>query len=204
MVHVPIKAGENSVMADSENPNLLHRFGRPPGWFASTLLVATAMVILVSVNIPGSLFLIAIFATLLLLGVSGWWAVRLLVWLIVNRKIPREKRWLTIPLLAIGSVLLTVIASDQHLVLRVARPWIERDVKQMMAMPTPPTTGWIGPLPVTDVKRVGDTLFFEVAGSGFLDHAGYAWTPTVPPDDYLHPYHRPIDGNWWTWEFLFD
>jgi hypothetical protein len=182
---------------------LAWRFGRPPGRGAVGLAVLTAVIGVVSVNVPGTFFLTLMVVLLMAMVMMAIWSVRFVFAWIVTRRFPTEKRWLALPAVAVLGVLGIGVAADRHLVLRATSPWMERDVKQMLASPNPPTTGWIGPLPVVDIKRVGQTLYFEVAGTGLIDSSGYAWSTDIPDDSIYHPEHQPLAGNWWTWERMF-
>jgi hypothetical protein len=151
---------------------LVRLLARPPGRVMIGVAVLTAVIGVVCVNVPGTFFLAIMMMAL--------WVVRFLFAWIVTRRFPTDKRWLALPVVAVLGTVAMGIANDKHLILRATSPWMERDVKKLMASQNPPTTGWIGPLPVVDVERVGQTLYFEVAGTGFYDSAGYAWTPATP------------------------
>lgn len=157
--------------------------------------------IVTSVNVPGSFLLALVGLVLLAIFVLTGWGVRLLASIISNRRFPTQARWLIVPAIFGVTALLAVTTAENDLVLRVARPWIERDARSMMSSKTTPNKGWLGPLPVTAVSRTGGTLFFEVAGTGgFFDSAGYAWSSSTPPQDGVHPLSSHVTGAWWKWE----
>ncbi len=173
---------------------------RPPGRVVTGISVLTCFGIFLSVNIAGYLFFPLIGLILLAALIVAAWGIGLTVSVISNRQFPRHRGWLIVPAIFGTAFLLTVATADKDLVLRIARPWIERDVRSIMSDQTPPSQGWLGPLPVKAIVRSGDTLFFQVAGAGFIDSAGYAWSQSVPPIDDLHPFMHELNDNWWKWE----
>lgn len=176
-------------------------FRKPLTRFVNSISLVTCFGILVSLNIVGNLFFPLIALILLAALVVMGWGIALLVSIYTNRRLPRQRAWLTVPAIFGVAFVLTIATADRDLVLRVSSPWIERDVRAIMAnTSTPSKKGWLGPLPVTAIVRTGDTLYFQVAGAGFINSAGYAWSESVPRTDDRHPFLREVKPNWWKWE----
>lgn len=63
-----------------------------------------------------------------------------------------------------------------------------------------PQRNWIGVYPVKQIESFATGMRFKIDGAGFLDAAGFAYSPHGPPpniggeDRYTH-----FSGPWYTW-----
>jgi hypothetical protein len=162
---------------------------------------AIAVVITLEANSRGALLtaIVAFYAWLLL---GAGWLIRFLGAGLTRRPhlpVAQWLRWLAIPTV-LGATLLLTQTSLPHDV----RFWLSREAMDEAAgavMAGGRTDfGWIGLYPVERVERVANGMRFLVSGSGFIDRAGFAYSPTGRPDgiDGTDEY-EPLAGGWWGW-----
>lgn len=140
--------------------------------------------------------------------VAGCWLLRWLAaaWAARFRLAPiLWLRWLAIPaflgaawMLAIGGV-----AADARY--SASRTGMDQAAAEVIAGGSI-ERGWIGLYPAELVERTDNGMRFLVAGSGFIDRSGYAFSsdgsPRVSYDDGAG--YAELGGGWWRWNAPFN
>ena len=63
----------------------------------------------------------------------------------------------------------------------------------------PPQRNWIGLYPVEKIEAVPSGMRFIVRGTGFLDRAGFAWSPNGTPTVIGEDHYKHLAGPWYAW-----
>jgi hypothetical protein len=58
---------------------------------------------------------------------------------------------------------------------------------------------WIGFFEADRVDRIDGGYRFLVNGAGFIDQAGFAYSPNGAPEHLGDDSYRHYDGPWWIW-----
>lgn len=180
--------------------------GNPPRTalqIVTVLVVGLAAVTFLTVSVPGTYFLILMFLPLL-------WAVLGLVWVVLALvTIARSgflatatnRYLLAMALIAAGTAGAVASGAPFHVRLALSRPAMEALAVELLE---PGVIGsadrWIGLFDAESITEFAGGYRFLVKGTGFLDPAGFAYSPNGEPpnlggeDRYTH-----IEGPWWVW-----
>ncbi len=133
---------------------------------------------------------------------AGVWIVRLVGAAMADRLrfgVGEWIRWLGVPLILGVVFLLTRTSVPFDVRLSMSRDAMNQAAIEIMAGGGTDRE-WIGLYPVERVERTPNGMRFLVAGGGFIDRWGFAYSTDGPPanvdgnDSYEH-----LDGAWWIW-----
>ena len=158
-------------------------------------------------SVPTGCFLLALLAILCWVIVGGLWGARLIGRLVAGPPTvsvaQRTRRWLTVPVLAIGAFVLVAAEVPVWVTFELSRPAMDRAAKAALANPAlqlqPADIGWYG---WAKPQVVGTSVYFRVPGAGFIDTEGFAYSPNGPPWG-VDGKCRPLDGPWYLWHRKF-
>jgi hypothetical protein len=160
-----------------------------------------AVVITLDANSRGAypMAVVAFYAWLLL---AAGWLVRFVGAGLTRRlhlPVAHWLRWLAIPTVLGATLLLTQTSLPHDVRFSLSRGAMDEAAGAVMAGGST-DLGWIGLYPVERMERVSNGMRFLVSGSGFIDRAGFAYSPTGRPDgiDGTDDY-EPLVGGWWAW-----
>ena len=172
----------------------------PPGisFYAATEVVAFVGLWVNSLDSFGGL----LGTEMLWFLLAGAWIVRLVGAVISGRltfDVRESVRWLGVPLILGAVFLLTRTSVPFDVRLSMSRDAMDQAATEIIAGGQT-DRGWIGLYPVERVERTPNGMRFLVAGGGFIDKWGFAYSTEGPPanvdgnDSYDH-----LDGAWWIW-----
>jgi hypothetical protein len=173
---------------------------RPPGIL---FYAATAFAAYVGLNANSLQSYVGRFDTMMLwFLLAGAWTVRLVGATLTDRLrfgVGAWVRWLGVPLI-LGVVYVMAQAMVPFDVrLSLSRDGMNQAAVEIMAGGSTDRS-WIGLYPVGRVERIPNGMRFTVAGGGFIDGWGFAYSTDDTPanvagnDEYEH-----LDGGWWIW-----
>ncbi|MBN2448136.1 MAG: hypothetical protein JXO22_15510 [Phycisphaerae bacterium] len=182
-------------------------FLKPPSLWFSLALGAIGLVWLYAFSVPEQYFDACILAYCLSLAGAGLWAALLITVLIVlavyrpngyvNARVVR--RWLIVPLLALGVYLAILADVPLRIRLQLSRPWLDELVRLAETDPdSVPDSGWIGFFDVEAISLDGyGRLRLWIRDSGFLSTGGIQhWPASMRPYDADR--YKPLGGGWHT------
>jgi hypothetical protein len=173
---------------------------RPPGilFFAATAFAVFVGLWVSSIQSFGGLH----FTMVLWFSLAGIWVARFTGATLTARlrfSLAEWVRWLAVPVI-LGSVfLLTRTSVPFDVRLSLSRGAMDQAAAEIMAGGST-DRDWIGLYAVERVEQIPNGMRFVVAGGGFIDGWGFAYSTDGAPanvdgnDDYEH-----LDGNWWIW-----
>jgi hypothetical protein len=180
-------------------------WSRPPGRRMATAVAVVALFTCFTISVPGSYFFPLILAGYAWLGLGGVWAVRLLLALTVGRQHAARDdlhRWSTFPVAVLLMTLLSVSDAPMRVRFEVSRPALEAAAAEALEGRRPEYAehvGWIGLLPIQLLERVPGAVRFQVADAGFLDPAGFVFSPGADPPVIGEDIYDHLTGPWWLW-----
>ena len=135
---------------------------------------------------------------------GAYWLFRLVgaLWVDGFQPVLSKWRWWVLPPIA-ALVTATLLVTDAPFRARFAlsRSAMNSVAQEMVRDPTPPYPGRVGLYPVRRVEAFDEGMRFLVTGAGFVDPAGFAYSPQGEPpniggeDRYWH-----LEGPWYQWE----
>jgi hypothetical protein len=143
------------------------------------------------------------------LEVQVVWALLALLWLIrfvgalwskrLRLQMRHVLRWLLIPAVLAVVFLYTRTDEPYDLRLSLSRDGMNEAATEVMAGGST-DRGWIGLFPVERVERISNGMRFLIAGSGFIDGIGLAYSTDSQPDGIEGTdEYEPIGDGWWRW-----
>ncbi|MDP9861741.1 MULTISPECIES: hypothetical protein [Streptosporangium] len=185
-------------------PPLIRALIGPPG---RLLLPATALagsLLMYGVSVPGDYFLTVMLAGFLCLVLAIVWIPRFVVALLRADGRPGLRRhwlrWAAAPVMgaAVTGLLYFDVPATARFALSEAS--LERFARAVAAGEELEVGGrWVGLYTLDWAERTDGVVRFLVAGTGFIDRYGFAWSPGgEPPDDYGGAYHH-LRGPWYEW-----
>lgn len=183
----------------------------PPGTRSKWIAIALASIALASNAFPEGFFVLFIPVILGWLICCCWWLTRLIIWAIghlmhgfVHQPGRNAIRWLITPgILAtmIGCLALNV---PLYMTFFVSLPFMNRTAAQVLTPAKPPLSiSWIGVYPVERVEAFQGGMRFLVAGTGFMDSGGFAYSPNGPPPRIGEDYYHHLWGGRYQWRESF-
>jgi hypothetical protein len=165
-----------------------------------------AIITLIAFSLPGGYFFVALVALWAWLILGAIWAARLIGMVVIRRISGRGTwtwAWLVAPLIVVATA--AVIQLDGPLVLRfrLSEPAMTRFAKRTLDKTSPGSPGRIGLYEVDRVETFDGGLRFTVAGTGFIDGAGFAYSPRGRPTDGPDNSYDHLDGPWYLWFWHF-
>lgn len=113
-------------------------------------------------------------------------------------------RWMAVPLVLGVAFLLTQTSVPSDVRFSVSRGAMNQAAAEVMAGGST-NRSWIGLYPAERVERIANGMRFIVAGSGFIDQVGFAYSTDAHPagTDGIDKY-EPLGDGWWTWVERFE
>lgn len=183
---------------------------RPPGWPMHAAAALTAVLLLVSVSVPGTILPLLMLVILSSLVLAGLWVVRYAAALRLVRyygdpglKRPgSRRRWLTVPLIAVTTFLLLLVQVPLCVTFWLSQGAMERTARAVMQLPVgaeKEPAHWIGLYPTVKIERIPGGMRFLVQGTGIFDREGFAYSPDGEPTATGDDYYTHFSGPWWLW-----
>ncbi len=148
-------------------------------------------------------FLMAVQALLAWFLMAGIWLIRFFFGAAWTKRlrlpILHWIRWMAIPLVLGAVFLLTETSVPSDVRLSLSRQAMDQAAAEVMAGGSTDRS-WIGLYPAERVERITNGMRFAIAGSGFIDQLGLAYsTDDYPAGTYGTDEYSPLGGGWWTW-----
>jgi hypothetical protein len=182
---------------------------RPPGWPLNVMCAFWMCVVLWGNTSPGGYFGLQLFGISFGLLVGGVWLLRFVVaWILAAKHHqPTFRPWRASLRWAVMPLLIAIVASSvwthtpARLCFWISRPCMDRLARQVMSAPaTAPRPAWVGLYPIQDARVVPGGMRFIVRGAGFMDRAGFAFSPSGPPPNLGgEDCYTPIRDGWYEW-----
>jgi hypothetical protein len=178
-------------------------FAGPPARIFSVVLGLTVALTLLSVAAPGTYFQPLMAATLLWLGLGLAYLLKLglaVVFALVQADGAGLRRywprWLAVPVIVGATAALVLAAAPVRLGLLLAAPAMTEFAQDASA----PAPGWVGPYALDQAEHLpGGGARFLIAGTGFLDPSGFAYSPDGPPPVLGEDSYQHLSGPWYQW-----
>ena len=153
-----------------------------------------------AVSVPGWYFewTLAVVSAWILVGVG--WLVSVAARVLRRRRL--EPADAVVPALVVVVGALVLLDAPLHSRYRLSRSAMDAAAKRVIAHPRQARTiHRIGFWPTGRVEKIPGGMRFTVSGAGFVDAAGFAYSPKGEPanvggeDSYTH-----LDGPWYLWD----
>ncbi len=180
---------------------------RPLGWPFGAVGVILLLLSLLACAVPGGYF--ALFSV----SVLGWlaaWALlgaRVVVFCIVRAYYAHgfgrdvNRWWIVIPVAFVLAVLFAVSDVGPVVLFKLHKPALDRFAAEVAALPPGATipNRRIGIYQTSTIERIDGTIRFFVAGAGFIDRYGFAYSPDGLPAGSGLDHYDALDGGWYVW-----
>jgi hypothetical protein len=197
----------------------------PPGPALHALTGLALLLTFAATYVPGGQFALIMLVIPAWLALLAAWFVRALAAAVLALRhrardvAPRRLvHWLVLPAVLLLAIVCVHFDLPYRAALRLSRPAMDRWAEQVLAETPPATTmpatpamrmnvvprrAHAGLFPVGEAERLPTGFRFSIAGAGFIDTEGFAYSTTpLPPRDGSDRY-QPIGGNWYRWHWHF-
>jgi hypothetical protein len=176
------------------------RFVGAPRWIFGTLVAANAVVTIAAFTAPGGYVVAAVVAAAGWLSLGLAFVVRLGLTVAVGgglRSVWREwARWVSIPAVVAVTGGLVLLGVPVRAGLQLAKPAIVDFAEHADAQ----APSRVGPYRVDRAERLtGGSARFLLKDTGFLDPAGFAYSPDGPPQRIGEDRYEHLGGAWYVW-----
>ncbi len=176
---------------------------RPMGRVFNGAIGVMAAVTLLAFSPPGGYFLaiIVLFWVWLVAGIT--WLARFIWIVLVRRTKGRWASWFFAPVVVTVSALAIHLNGPFLVRFQLSEPAMTRFAKQALVQQAPTTPGRIGLWEVGRVETFDGGVRFTVAGAGFIDEDGFAYSPGARPPTRGDDSYEHLDGPWYLWHSSF-
>lgn len=193
----------------SRSRRAVSRLVAPPGRATYSIAFVCLALLLFYQSLPGgrSTFLMLLFPFLLLgIAIGLAWFIKLLIAVLLTLIRPTELirrrdtvRWLGVPAIVAVAILCTYLKLPLYATFFLSLSDMNRVAQQTAGRATAPTVSRVGLYGVKKIEGFPGGMRFVVAGAGYINREGFAFSPNgVPPrigdDYYVHFY-----GPWYLW-----
>ena len=181
---------------------------KPVGWPFFCAVAVAAIIVLCSAAAPGAWFFVTLIGLLVWLIVGLYWGIRVVMlfgmtWYYRPATSPGSRwwlRWLIAPAAFLAVWGLCALDIPLYIAFFISRPAMNNVARQVATSPAaPPQRNWIGLYPVEKIEAVPSGMRFIVRGTGFLDRAGFAWSPNGTPTVIGEDHYKHLAGPWYAW-----
>jgi hypothetical protein len=138
-------------------------------------------------------------------GLVCYWIVGLPATVLWERRLPDRRsllHWLVIPAAVAVLAALWYTGASLYARFQLSRPAM--DDLAMTVLDAPRQSDFdskrVGLYWARNIERVGGVVRFQVAGSGFGNNTGFAYSPTQEPPNLGEDTYEHLYGPWWLWE----
>lgn len=158
---------------------------------------------LIAFSPPGGYFfvIILLFWAWLLAGVT--WLARFIGVFLVRRTKERWASWLFAPVVVVVSAVAIQLDGPLLVRFRLSEPAMTRFTEQARGEPAPTSPTRVGLWEVGRVETFDGGVRFTVAGAGFIDDDGFAYSPAGRPPTRGDDSYQHLDGPWYLWHRRF-
>jgi len=179
------------------------RLPRGPSWISHAFAALALAYAVYAFSVPGSYFFAGMLAFWVWAIVCAVWLIRLLVAAVLRRTTTfrRVGHWLVTPVVAVLAFTIVQTGAPLRVRFELSHGAMDSTARAVIAgTKAPRTVRRIGFWDVTTVERIRGGMRFLVADTGFLDPAGFAYSPNGTPEVIGEDYYAHYAGPWYIWE----
>jgi hypothetical protein len=175
-----------------------------PGWLSHFAALGGLVLSAWELSAPGARLWMSLLLLTVWVGLLLYWVLGFPACVLLERRLPDRRswlHWLAIPVTAAAALALWQTEAALQARFHVSRSVMAALTSEVIHTPsgTAIPDQRVGLYRATEIERLVDSVRFKVAGTGFGDNAGFAYSPNrAPPssaeDTYIH-----LDGPWWLW-----